>query len=389
MSELIFYQPTKEVDSIIAPMIEKFKESAPEYINRDIMPPTYGTPANPLFRMSDISILLGKKNIKKVLADDQKKPEEERFYKLGKDFVYGLALAKNKSKRKALFFTRRGFHVYLMTSRGDISNLFRNFLIVVLEELHEKGMVTRNEAIRITNEKHKEEIARIENRLSHTNLLLEKEQLCRLETERFLRETEIDRDTLKIISEHHKRKVEIAKEYQKNMTEDFPNDKEDELRILKRKFLKPVHIYLVPFEKVQKAIKKPKNKKNSKKKKGKIYEYLTVVQIKELGLEESSDEEEESKDTFVVEYDYSLYGALHKPHPDDSMYYTISQSKNLSSRLGIHVGDFYIAGKEHYNQIIKYLMDTCSTPLKGVFLVSIGEIEEKTREIFIQQNHIY
>lgn len=381
---LIFYEPTKEVDEIISPMIEKFKHSAPEYADKAVMPATYNTPTNPLFKVTDIAILLGKTNLKKVLLEDQKKPKDERFYSEGKDFVHGLARNARGSKRKALFFTRRGFYIYLMTSRGDISNLFRNFLIVVLEELHEKGMVKQEDAIRITTEKYQDEIKRIENRLSKVNLVLEKEQLLRIETEKHLEETEIDRDTLKIISEYHKKKVQEAREYQENMIDDFPTDKEDELRIMKMKYMKPVKIYLIPFEKVQRAIKKPKKRKKNPK--GKIYEYLTVAQVKELGLEESDSDSDLEEKSFVIEYDYSLFGAINPPHKSDDYYYTISQSKKLSNRLGIHVGDVYVTGKDHFEVIVKYLQEHCSTPLRGAFLTSIGEIEEKAREIFISQN---
>jgi len=385
---LPFYAPTNGVDPIISPMIVKFQEASPEFANKAIMPATYNTPRNPLFKVTDISILLGKKNVRQVLLEDQKKPVDDRFYTLDKDFTYGMARNKNGAKRRALFFTRRGFHIYLMTSRGDISNLFRNFLIVVLEELHEKGMVTHSNAVKITTEKYQDEIQKIENRLSNINLVLEREQNLRIEAEQCLQETEIDRDTLKIISEHHKRKVEIAIEYQENMTEDFPNAKEDELTILKEKYMKVVKLYVVPFEKVQRAVKKPRRSRK-KKARGKIYEYLTVAQVKELGFEESDSEEEDEKDTpFVIEYDYSLFGKLHKPHPDDSMYYTLSPSKNISKRLGVYVDRVFISDKNHYDNLIKYLNTNCGTPLNGAFLTSINEIKDKLREIFISTNKV-
>ena len=81
-----------------------------------------------------------------------------------------------------------------------------------------------------------------------------------------------------------------------------------------------------------------------------------------------------------------MFGTLHKPHNDDQYYYTVSMSKNLSTRLGIYVGDLYITGKEHFDDIISYLNENCGTPLRGAYTTSIAELEDKVREIFIIQN---
>jgi hypothetical protein len=380
---LEYYKPTNDIDPIIAPLVTKFKESRPEFADKNLLPLAYNTPENPLFKVTDAEILLRKKNIRQIINEDQKNLEDERMYLIDRDFVYGMAKNAKGSKRRTLFFTRRGFQIYLMSSKGDISNLFRNFLMVVLDELREKGFVSRDNAIKITEEKYKEDIQKISHRLDHVNLVLEQEQLMRIETEKHLEETEIDRDTLIIISEHHKKKVQLAHEYQENMTEDFPNSKEDELNILKKLHLKPVRVYLVPFEKVQTAIKKPKSRKQ--KKKHELSAYFSAAKIKELGLESSDDEDEKPAD-FIIEYDYTMYGILYKPHPDDVMYFTLSPSKKLATRLGIYVHDLRISGKPHYDALIHYLRENCSTPLTGAFLTTLREMEDKLREIFIKQN---
>jgi prophage antirepressor-like protein len=381
-TELIFYQPTQEVDNIITPMIEKFRDSSPEFSLTSLK--AYNTSQEPLFKFSDVSVLLGKKNIRQIINEDSKKSPNDRIYTIGKDFVYGLAKSKNGAKRRALFFTRRGFQIYLMTSRGDISNLFRNFLLVILEELHEKGIVSKNDAIRITEQRYQQEIQQIKSRLGRLNIVLEAEQKLRQEVEMCLTDTEIDRDTLKIIAAHQKKKIQTTQRYVVNMEEDFPHSKESELRILKQKYAKPVKIYLVPYEKIARSVKRKKRKKE--KKKSKIYEYLSVKKIKELGLEDSSSDEEESFENYVMEYDYSLFGHNCKPHESDSMYYTLSPTKRLSKSLGIYVDDAYITGKNQYNLFVNYAKKTCSTSVVGVFLISLGEIHEKFREIFIQEN---
>jgi hypothetical protein len=384
---LIYYHPTNEADSIIAPLMAKFMEnySSPDKTNLNLTP--YNSGENPLFKVSDAEILLQKTNIRQILDKDQKKPIDERAFTLGEHFVYGLALSTNNSKRKTLFFTIDGFETYLMMSYGNVSNLYRKFVLVVMRELRLNGAVTLENAIKQTEQRYQKEIRVVNQMLTHTTHILALEQSKRLEVENFLIETEIDRDSLKIISEHHRRKVQKAIEYQNNLSDDFPNSKEDELNILQKKFLKPLKIYIVPFEKVQKALKKPLLFNNkSKKAKNKIYEYLPAAKVKELGLDDSSDDERDTADSFILEYDYSMFGTMHKPHPDDQYYYTISMSKNLSTRLGIYVGDLYITGKEHFDELISYLRENCETPLRGSFTISITELEDKVREIFIKQN---
>jgi hypothetical protein len=384
---LVYYQPTSEADAVINPLIAKFMENSPgvDQLNFNLTP--YNSGKNPIFKVSDAESLLQKTNIRQTIDRDQKKSIDERAFTLGEHFVYGLALSSNNSKRKTLFFTVDGFETYLMMSYGKVSNLYRKFVLVVMRELRQTGMVTLENAIKKTEKLYKKEIQEVNKMLTHTNKVLAIEQSKRFEAETFLIETEIDRDSLKIISEHHRRKVHKAMEYQDNLTEDFPSNKEDELNILKKKYLKPLKIYIIPFEKVQKEIKNTRSYKKSKKPKNKIYKYLSAAKVKELGLDDSSDDEKNSVDSFVLEYDYSMFGTLHKPHPDDQYYYTISMSKNLSNRIGIYVGDLYITGKEHFDELVSYLKENCETPLRGTFTISITELEDKVREIFIIQNN--
>ena len=384
---LVYYEPTNEADSVINPLIAKFMESSTTANQITFSLTPYNNGANPLFKVSDAETLLQKTNIRQTIDRDQKKPFDERAFILGEHFIYGLALSTNNSKRKTLFFTIDGFETYLMMSYGNVSNLYRKFVLVVMRELRQNGVVTLENAVKKTEQKYQKEINEVNQMLSHTVQVLALEQSKRSEIETFLIETEIDRDSLKIISEHNRKKVELAIEYQNNFTEDFPNNKEDELTILKQKFLKPLKIYIVPFEKVHDAIRKPKKSNKPKNKpKNKIYEYLSAAKVKELGLDDSSDDGKDSADLFVLEYDYSMFGTLNKPHPDDQYYYTISMSKNLSTRLGIYVGDLYITGKEHFDELISYLRENCETPLCGAFTTSISELEDKVREIFITQN---
>lgn len=383
---LLYYQPTNDADSIINPLIAKFMESSSnkELCNFNLIP--YNSVANPLFKVSDAEILLQKTNIRQTIDRDQKKPIEEQAFTLGIHFVYGLSLSNNNSKRKTLFFTIDGFETYLMMSYGTVSNLYRKFVLVVMRELRNTGMTTLENAIKKTEQMYQKEIQDVNQMLTHTNKILELEQTKRASIENFLIETEIDRDSIKIISEHHRKKVQKAIEYQNNLSDDFPNSKEDELNILKKKYLISLKIYIVPFEKVQNACKKPAISKNPKKHKSKIYEYLSAAKVKELGLDESSEDERETENSFVLEYDYNMFGVLHKPHSDDQYYYTVSMSKNLSTRLGIYVGDLYITGKEHFDELISYLTENCGTPLKGAYTTCISELEDKVREIFITQN---
>jgi hypothetical protein len=395
MNEGQFYPAIENVDPIISPIVDRFKTANPgfTYDKKFII---YNTNEHPLFKISSIEILMGKTDIIRVIRDDQKKSIDERMYTPGDDFVYGTALVPGSNyKRRAMFFTRSGFQIYLMTSRGDVSNLFRKFLLVVLDELHTKGFVAREDAIRITEEKYKEEIQAITNRLEQTSKVLENEQLKRQEVEAHLVEAEITANQLTIIAGHQEKQLHSAREYTRNMEEDFPSSKEDELRILKMKYLRVIRVYLVPYEK----LKKPAEKKQVKKRKpkNKIYEYLSAAKVEEFGLDDTSSDDElndhcelnmvESKRHGpVLSYTYDMFSTSNPPDFNDAYYYTISATKKLSVRLGIHIGNLYVSSQEHYDGLKTYLMENCPTPIRGVFITSFHEMEDKLRELFIQSN---
>lgn len=406
-STLTIYSPIGNVDPIITPILTKFRDAHPEF-ECDKKFEIYNSESNPLFKVSSVETLMGKMNIRQVILDDQKHPFDQRLYTPTEHFVYGMSYTKEGSnfKSKSMFFTRRGFQIYLMTSRGDISNLFRNFLLVVLDELHTKGVVTRNDALRITEEKYKKEIQMITNRLEHANKLVEKEQLKRIEVEETLTETEIINNSLSMMAAHQKNQLKQAHEYSANMNEDFPENQAEELRILKQKYLRTVRVYLVPFEKVKKASNGKKVDKKVEKKKNKpenkIYQHMSRERVAELGLDDSSSDESESDDDdddtasthytgvktkdYVCEYDYSEFGIISPPDADTIYYYTISPTKKLSTKLGIHIGDLYVSDSVHYNMLKAYLIENCTTSIKGVFLVSFAEMESKLREMFVQIN---
>ena len=401
MNDLPFYPAIENVDPIISPIVDRFKATNPGF-TYDKKFVIYNTDANPLFKVSAIETLMGKTDILRVIRDDQKKPAEERMYTQGDDFVYGVsATIGSNYKRRGMFFTRSGFQIYLMTSRGDISNLFRKFLLVVLDELHTKGYVARDEAIRMTEEKYREEIQAIEDRLARTSKVLEDEQIRRQTAEEQLVESEIAATQLTIIAGHQKKQLHSAHEYTKNMEEDFPSSKEDELRILKMKYLRVIRVYLVPYEKVKKpskivALRTPKKKASSQPARKKIYEYLSAEKVEEFGLDDSSDddiqyipaESAEGHDVEVSQYTYDVFSLGTPPESSESHYYTISATKKLSAKLGVHVGDLYISSQDHYDGLKSYLIENCGTCIKGVFAVSFGEMEEKLREVFIQQNRV-
>lgn len=386
------YELVPDADPIISPIVEKFREEEPDFECTDLQ--IYNTQEEPLFKISDVEKLLGKTNIGKVIRDDLKRKDKRRIYREGRDFVKGYPISKEtKRKRITLFFTRRGLQIYLMTSRGDIATLFREFLLVVLDELARNGEVKLRKALAITEEKYKMEIGLITERLEHTTQVLEEEQLKLQETSEKLEIAEIDRDSLEMVNEYQKKKIKESEQYQLNYLEEFSSNKHEELDLMKKKYMRPIHVYLVEPEKVKKA-KNRKPKKKKSKKKDKLLKYLTEEQIKELGLEESDEESDmeqikiEQLDNIPLEYNTSIYGSLHCPPMEDTFYFTLSFSAKICTTLGLYIKDFYVSDRKHYDKLIEYLRTSCPTRLKAVFETSLADIDEKLREIFIELNRI-
>lgn len=402
---LEFYPLIENVDPIISPILARFTSDNPNFTCEKSLE-IYNNSDNPLFKISSIEILMGKTDILRVIRSDQKLPANDRMYTQGEDFVYGMSYSHEGSnyKRKGMFFTRRGFQIYLMTSRGDISNLFRKFLLVVLDELHTKGFVKNAEALRITEEKYRAEIKNINERFTYIKESLEHEQIKRKEAEDQLAESGIIADKLMMITGHQKKQIQLAHEYNQNMEADFPASKEVELRILKMKYLRTIRVYLVPYEKIVRAQKEPAAAAKPSKAKNRIYEYMSKEKVEELGLDDSSSDDgasdyesnpacgiQPARDPshardYVCEYDYSSFGLSYPPDPNDSYYYAISPTKKLSTSLGIHVADLYVSNSEHYAGLKEYLIENCSTSVRGVFMTTLTELEEKLREVFIQRN---
>lgn len=383
MSELVFYPAIKNVDPILSPILSKFRQTNPGFTCETPFE-IYNDQKNPLFKISSIEALMGKSDILRVVQNDQKKPPDDRVYTYGEDFVHGISCVQGSNqKRKSMFFTRRGFQMYLMTSRGDISNLFRKFLLVVLDELHSKGTARLDDALRATEEKYVAEIQSISNRLSHANELLEKEQIRRLEVETALSEAEIAADQLTMLNAHQLSQIKRAHEYSINMEEDFPSSKEEELRLLKQKYLKVVRVHVVPYEKIKQPSRDPTPAPVNGKPKNRIYEYMTQEKIRELGLDESSSEDEFEVPCGVREYNYNAFSYHNPPDLDEVCYYSLALTKKPPN-AHTHVGDLYVADQAHYNYLKEYLEKMCSTPIKGVFATTFTEMEEKLREKFIK-----
>ena len=368
MSELVLYTHFKEADSIIDPLINKFKESNEYNLidNKQLVLITYNNAENPLFKVNDVCTLLNKKNIRQVIVEDQTKPIHERIYTQDKDFVYGLCNSSDNSVRRTLFFTRRGFYIYLMTSRGDISNIFRNFLLIILEELHEKGLITKENALMLTKERHGEEIAKIEMRLQEINNKLIAERESRQHIEEKL-------DTISYENLTYKKRIETVYEYHENMLSDFPDTKETELQLLKKLYMKPLYVYINAYS--PKITKTPKEKSVSK-----IHSYLSSEDIKRLNLEESEDDFTPPQLHFVPQIKVENFKLNAPPPLDDEFYYSLSLSKKPTKHL-VHIS--YVINKEHYENVLQFLNKNCKIE-DDIFLVSLNEIENKIQELLIK-----
>lgn len=354
-------------NNLISSLISQFKKNNPGHANEINSPKTYGSMEKPLFKVKEIEKSLDKKNIGKVIFDDKKKNINERIYKEGRDYIYAFSIAGDGSKRRQLFFTNHGFRRYIMTSRGAISNIIRSFIIDVLDEIEKYDKSILKNVFNKNEEKYRLELSNMRKELSDSIMSLESEKNKRKEAESIISEVKVQRDDYKYLLSRNEKKLKLSYEYNENMINDFPEDKNRELEIMKKKFFKPVQIYLEDPEYIKRKLKNKNPKLNND---------------IDSDSSDSENEEENFINDMTLEYDYDEYD---KPYDNEIVYISLSYSKKINQKK-IHLKQVLIENKEQYMILIKYLKKNCYDGISDIYTVCVNEIEEKITEIFIREN---
>lgn len=218
----------------------------------------FNSQTQPLVLARDVGILMGISHINTII---KKFDENEK--------VIGYIKLPNGKIKKMNFLTRNGIYRAFLTSRSKLSKVFRNFIYTLLDHmiLHETEKLKQiiNQFQRDNPEIIKESIQELnENYIKYKKLyeLENKEKLIwqnkaeNINLEKLIIERE--RDELDIINLHNEAELYIIKnqknEYLNNfkmlksqlqITEYKDATMEDELHLLKTKYLKEIQIYIV------------------------------------------------------------------------------------------------------------------------------------------------
>ncbi len=346
----------------------------------------FGTETSPLFRIKDVEKILRKTGIRQALRSDKKNKRENQIYRFGFDYIKAKAQVVGDIDRSTLFFTRDGLYRYLMTSRGEISNIFREFLLGVIDQLMSKGYATMSQSVENLEYRLKqktkswEEIKRLKDKAEKKNYELIKT----------VNELEIEIDGNKIWSNS------LAKEISRlsiAVEEGYDDDHQISLenKLMKEKYMKKLYVFIVDPHKIDSksaAIEKTKAKKKlaklPKKKLG-IEDYISTDRLHEL-LGESSSSDETTDDEFDMESSNHINYSCEqfkfcKPIKSEYYYYTVSFALLKTHE---YVFDLYVTDFAQVKRFKEYMGKKFKTPLPNIFEVSFDEMEIALRKDFIK-----
>lgn len=401
----------------------------------------YGSKSKPLFLARDIGILLGVSNINNMAI---KYDNEEKLIGYTSD---------NKSK-KVIFLTQYGFYRTFFLSKSPLAKLFRTFIYELIDHISKceikivKKIVKK--IITETPELVESGIKDLSNKLSvlEKQLLLKTqesdkwESIAKVEYETRL-DAEKDRDFIDIDNSYNQMQIEQIKLekdiYLKKLSDvlldDTSNDKR-EVYMIKKLYMKPMHIYIInpeylysnmsnlKYAKTDKILTKensstilddeissdieedvkshgykPKLARKSVRKSKKPFlsdcntdgfkdpaiNILTVEDIKDYEKKYNAINTLRSEIFLTDIIDKNINNIL----SDELMYFTVLFSKNKSAKPELlHIGTEWVINKHQFDKIISSLGSSCTTMsvcknINNIFYSNYNEILEITqRELF-------
>jgi prophage antirepressor-like protein len=327
----------------------------------------FGDAKNPLFCVKDLEIALGKKSIRHTVRSDAKREAASRMYNIDEDYKRVLVLYGKP--RRMMCFTRRGLYKYIMTSRGVVSNMFRNFLLIVLEKLFENQVVTLEESVaefRRQIEEERQQVSAAQERLGYTMAQYGNAKRAQHQAEMNMFRLQVQ------LQQERERVGHLAAALEDDVDEFAPNHRV-ELDAMRRIYMKTAFVCLEKSDTLQRrqAARMKKKKKEEK----------------ELGFDLSDPEFADIVGHMTLEFedldDDELF-SIHNPPPElEHYYYSIRTTKPKTKLM---VAEVFYQNKAHLDELKSYLAQTAATPEKDIYHTSLMDIRSKLSELFMRRN---
>lgn len=374
----------------------------------------YGTKSKPLFLARDIGILLGTSHIC-IMA--KKYDNEEKI----------IGYTTTNQSKQVMFLTQHGFYRTFFLSRSPLAKLFRTFIYELIDHVikHEPKTIKKI-ATKILNKKPdviKQGMVDLEQKLNlieHQLLLKTQEsdkwEKTAKEENQLRKDAEQDRDYIDIDNSYNQMQIKQLRQEKEiyvarlsdSLLESITDDQK-ELYMIKKKYMKPVQLYIISPEYLK------KNKSRAR---------IIIQESQILPVEDDSDIEEEikshtkkikekstrdtkntnltNKDIMITDIDIDDYSKIYKTikdlhdtnilngdsessmislASDELLYFYTSFSKNISTKHELlHVGVEWVMNKQHYDDSIADLYRLCKcfeiTKNNQITYTSYNDIKE-------------
>jgi prophage antirepressor-like protein len=338
----------------------------------------FNSNTNPLFLSRDIGILMGITNISTMIKN----------YKETERVVGHILVHQNKTKERT-FLTRHGVYRAMMNSRTKLSELFREFIYELLD-----NMVLYEQ----------EKLKKLLEKVSRDNPTLVKESILELNDNaiKYKQLYEIEKHERSIwarkAEEEHEKNEELEQEkseacaqilysetcihqlqiekkkylnkiYNISNSISFDDENAEMLDVLKRKFLKEMYIYAATPSYLEKALlsKRPQRLDSSEENKPECGIYLSDNEECEdiATLNNHQLQRHQSSIThYKEEYAYSVKDLKKDPAiiGDRELYYYITLKKKSSEAEKFNfISMEWVEDKNKFGEIIEILKSECAT----------------------------
>jgi hypothetical protein len=378
------YAVVSDSDKFIKTIIENFLQSdmcneEHKGMNTDLK--VYNSYEHPIFHAYNIAEFLkkGSKTINKVFERDLESEKSQRVFKPYIDYVYGY-VEGNRSNKTQLFLTKSGLNKYLLISRGEISNIYRDFADVMFQELERKGKVELQELLekmRTHKEEQDKEVAYWKQRSVDME---NKNETMNWEAEYYQKQIKDLQDDIEDNNDFNPKRL---------------NSRYD--KILIENYAKKIIVCLVPYKTT--VQKKKVNKRALPPKKldlpaneglpGSIS--FTPKYLKDTYDYDvySSDSELDSEDERPYNFDdYYVHGRkLDEKTPYYFVFKETADAKECSDELSAKfmiVKTIYLANTKHWNLVKEELKDSYFVK-KGTYNISLNRLEDLMTEILVRE----
>jgi prophage antirepressor-like protein len=366
----------------------------------------FNTKVKPLFLAKDIGILLGISHINILVKKFEK---EEK--------IIGYVTQPNNKIKKVIFLTRHGLYRCFFTSRSPLAKLFRKFICNLIDHMiNEEEEIMHRLSIKFQAENPQlitDGMDDLQNKLvEYEKLYIEEQKKNKLLEDQaemdhqILIETKTEKTTVEIANSFNLMEIEQLKQdklhYKEKihtMLDDYLDEDDSvatELLLFKKKFMKPMQVYIINPDHFSKLLLKEKKKLTTSEKSSKSTEInisddsdadavdeLTADQI-DLWVEEI--------DTYTKNFNNMISDSKTRLEPDEILMYVLALSKTVLKNPNlVHVGVHWVCHKTHFTNLKAVLCESCNH-IKlnkiNVYKTSFDEIGEMASEEFINLEKI-